>query len=128
MAWFGVVDRRGTTRTVWLVGRWAVKFPTLHSWELFLQGLLGNCREARWGGLRELWREPALPPVVFVCPGGWFQIQRRVRPVRHRGLFWVDLAEVVAKSELPEQLWTSDAKPENFGWLGSQLVKIDVGS
>lgn len=46
--WFSV-DRKGTSRIVFLLGQYAIKFPTFSSWTLFLQGLIGNCKERTWG-------------------------------------------------------------------------------
>ena len=123
--WFSV-DRKGTSRIVFLLGQYAIKFPTVSSWTLFLQGLIGNCKERTWGEFGKVAKEPLLPPIVWVCPGGWVSIQRRVRPVRHRGLFYIELYHAMSKSKIHRDFWLYDVKPENFGWYQGKLVKIDI--
>lgn len=122
-----VVNRQGCTRVVFLIGEYAIKIPTIYSWEMFLHGLLANCKERWWAKHSRGMNEPMLPPIVWVCPGGWMSIQRRVRPIRHRGLFYIELYHAIAKSKVPDRFWLSDLKPENFGWYQGRLVKIDLG-
>ena len=125
--WFAI-DRSGCTRTVVLLGGFVYKVPCCYNWESFLRGLLANLRERTWSKSGIARTEKMMPPVVWVAPGGWLCIQRRCRPIRHRGLFWVDLAREVALSRVASEFWLDDVKPENFAWLGTQLVKIDLGS
>lgn len=37
--------KNGATRCVWLIGRYAIKFPRLCSWRCFLNGLIANMTE-----------------------------------------------------------------------------------
>lgn len=122
------VDRKGCTRVVVLTENLVFKFPTFFSWESFLHGLLANLRERTWwqSGIAET--EPLMPPTVWVSPGGWVCVQRRCRPIRHRGLFFVELAAAIATSKVAAEFWLDDCKPENFGWFEGKLVKIDLGS
>lgn len=39
---------KGTTRCVYLVGKYAFKIPSIQSWEQFLQGMLANLQENCW--------------------------------------------------------------------------------
>lgn len=120
------IDRKGTTRTVILIGGYALKLPTIGSGlHLFLRGLLANLDEGTWCR-RSIPDEPGLPDVIWVAPLGLLSIQRRLRPVSNRGMFWVNLQELISTSKLHKDFWEYDAKPENFAYRGTQLVKIDV--
>lgn len=37
--------KKGATRCVWLIGKYAIKFPRLCSWRCFLNGLIANMTE-----------------------------------------------------------------------------------
>lgn len=111
----------GATRSVLLVGRWAVKVPRAYSWRTFLTGLLANMQEREFSRLD--W--PVLCPVVFALPGGWLLAMRRADP-------------------LPDALWDTDTlrqwlkklaynvpvemKRDSFGVLDGNLVVVDYGS
>lgn len=57
----------GTTRAVLLIGRLAIKFPTMVEWRLFLYGMLGNMQEAVWwNGLPD--SREMMCPVLFSMP------------------------------------------------------------
>jgi hypothetical protein len=112
--------RRGVTRTVLLVGPWAVKFPSLCAhgdglrgvlWS-FARGLSANCSE-------ELWTRSGQDGI---CPVRWslaglVNVYRRCEP---------------ASDELSEDVYAAigftgaaDKKPANLGWLDGTLVWVD---
>lgn len=106
--------RQGVTRTVLLIGPYALKFPLGKSWRMSLYGLLSNMQEATWARRRL----PILCPVVWSVPGGWLVVMRRAEPYpRDR--------------PLPEALFEHypwmDLKHENFGLLNGQVVVVDYG-
>jgi len=111
----------GTTRTVWLVGPWAFKFPSLTKWRLFLLGLLANMQEREFSATK--W--PELCPVVWSIPGGWLVIMRRARVLTRQEFdqldlkAWLDRGDYVIPAEL---------KIDSFGWIGEQLVAVDYGN
>jgi hypothetical protein len=121
-------EKRGATRTVFLFKENVIKVPicTLGS-KHFLTGLLANQNEMGWDRSK-LPHERNLPEIRYVAPFGLFLIMKRYRPVKHRGLFWVHLMEVIKSSSLHEDFWLSDAKPENFGFDGATLIKLDSGN
>jgi hypothetical protein len=104
---------RGVTREVLLVGRWAVKVPSIRSWRLFLTGLLANLHEDLWSATRDR----RLCPVRWCSPGGFVLVMAR--------------AEALAESDFVVDADFAglplDAKPENFGRYGGRVVLLDYG-
>ncbi|MCP4528477.1 MAG: hypothetical protein GY833_21545 [Aestuariibacter sp.] len=117
--------RNGATRTVLLVGNYAVKVPRLGNPETFYRGLLANLTEKKFGtcGFAEL------ATVVYGNVFGLVLVMKRVRPVRHRGLYFLELERMRVESGLADEFILSDAKPENFGYNSqNRLVKCDFGN
>lgn len=112
----------GVTRDVWLIGRWAIKVPTLrYSWRLFLRGLLSNMNEREmwaWSGLPD-WAGPSrdvLGRVVWSSWGGWVLVMERVRVLRDD-----------ERSRMPD-CDIADMKPDNCGETpDGRVVVIDYG-
>lgn len=120
------ICNKGMTRTVILTEKYALKFPVFNrGLVIFLYGLLANLEEKDWCRT-SVPNEPGLPDVLWVSPLGLLSVQKRLSPVRHRGLFWVELQHLISTSSLHRDFWLYDAKPENFCYRGTQLVKIDV--
>jgi hypothetical protein len=99
---------RGASRTVLLVGRWAVKAPRLRAgWRAFLCGLLSNMSE------RDRWRlgsRDGLCPVLWSLPGGICLVMPRVR----------------ITGEVPERNVAGfDHKASSYGYHRGELVAID---
>ena len=118
-----IVDRKGATRIVFLIGGYAVKLPVIsYGIKPFLVGMLSNLNEAQWNGASR-----HTPRTIYCNCFGLALVARRCRPVRHRGMFFVALAEVAAKSDISTEFWYSDIKPENFGFIGVDLIKLDAG-
>lgn len=111
----------GSTRIAICIGPFAIKIPVLTNWEMFLKGLVGNITERKWAKLQH----HNLPKIHYSSSTGFFAIHERVRPVRHVGLFWLDLSQICATSDLSTDFWLSDPKPSNFGYRGTTLVKVD---
>lgn len=111
----------GVTRTVWLIGPLAFKFPSLVEWRLFLLGLLANMQESKFS--KTGW--PELCPVLWSLPGGWLVVMKRARELTREEFdslnlsSWVDRGDYVIPAEL---------KMDSFGWIGEQLVAVDYGN
>lgn len=114
----------GATRTVFLIGDYAIKLPRLGAgWRPFLRGLCANGIEREW------WRDtrdPRLCPVLFGIPGGWLLIM----PCCH-GV----IVEAPGLEEFLERFCDGDdyripaeAKSDSFGYLGDRLVAVDYGN
>lgn len=106
--------KRGITREVILIGRYAIKLPSIRSWMLFLQGLLGNMQE------RDLMcLDNRLCPVVFSLWGGWLNIMPRCEPL-------VEFTEEM--DTICDYLTFIEKKLCSFGTLDGKLVAVDYGS
>lgn len=110
--------KRGITREVVLIGRWAFKLPSLRRWKNFLQGLIANMQEAELS----TWRDSnILCPVIFHIPGGLLTVMSRVE----------ERTEELTNGELAyfQSLMPSlESKPNNYGYLNGRLVCIDYGN
>lgn len=112
---------RGTTRNVLLIGRWAVKVPSITEWRLFLLGLLANMQEARFS--RCGWQE--LCPVVFSIPSGLLIVMHRAEPITRDEFFAID---VELWRDRGEYIIPVEAKLDSFGRLNGRVVAVDYGS
>lgn len=116
-----ILVRTGITRTVLLVGRWAIKWPnTRYAWRHTVEGLLANMTEAStWGGYSKCVdpqvREEAkkLCPVLWCGLGGLLLVMRRAEPMEG----------VLSTYHVPG--WVTDVKPDNFGVLEGRVVCVD---
>ena len=113
----GVVMRfllNGATRTVILTNRYAIKIPCiLHKYKMFICGILANISE---GGFVNFHPNAKLAKTFYSNRFGLLNVQERVRPVRNRGLFAIELCALCANGFLPKNFYMDDAKPENFGY------------
>lgn len=117
----------GTHRTVYLIGKWAIKRPVLRKWRLFLMGLLANIQEATFSATG--W--PELCPVLFACPGGWFIVMRRAEPLTREQFFALNYAEwIKGGNDLPKGEWIVpvENKLDSFGIVNGRVVAVDYGT
>jgi hypothetical protein len=108
--------RHGITRTVFLVGNYAVKVPRLSipwPWQHRVRGLLANITEHNLYQAHQYYKN-ALCPVLWCSWGGFVLVMRRARPYP---------AGMVPKAD--QCSLTTDHKPENYGVLNGSVVCID---
>lgn len=112
--------RSGVTRTVILIGRYAIKVPTLRGgihpgfrgrMEGFAAGYLANLSEARWSGFAD-W-QGRIAPVLHSWLGGLIQIYPRCDPLPLN-------VELPLLDPDP-----GDVKPDNYGVLDGVIVRVD---
>lgn len=130
---FGWTLSKGTSRTVLLTKRYAIKFPALYSWEFFLRGLIDNMEELKWATYsREYTNTAHLCPTLFGNMFGFYNVMCRVDPVVDVDKFWEDYHDVLDEIKISKMVavsfMESDAKPNNFGYLNGVLVKVDYAS
>lgn len=116
------VIRSGVTRTVILVGRWAVKVPSLRGgstggWlHSFCQGILANQSERAWHDF-EGW-DGLVAPVLHSWLGGIVQVYPRCEPIEDVDDYWAH-----AQPEMiPDP---GDRKACNYGRLDGRVVRVD---
>lgn len=111
-----MVVARGASRTVLLIGRWALKLPSLYGWRTFLKGLLHNMRE------RDTWaweRHPGLAPVLWCLPGGWLLCMRRAGLLRAGAEVYLGRDACLLADD--------DVHAANVGVLDGRTVIFDYG-
>lgn len=117
--------RRGITRTVWLVGAYAIKFPSLRPYGDGLAGLMWSISRGIQANLSERQWSTNAPddPVCHVLWsfGGIVNVYPRCKPVPVDPITGKSLMDLPARQFLP----LGDAKAENFGLLAGRAVWID---
>lgn len=115
--------RKGSTRYVYRVGRYAVKIPSLYSWEAFIHGLLANMQEHRFSQTKD----SRLCPVVFYIRGGFMCVmpwvdellEQRMPKDKYTNFVAADVYGLVVPAE---------NKADSFGYLNGRLVAVDYGN
>lgn len=111
---------RGSTRTVLLTNNYAFKFPTWHSWPLFLQGLLANMQECTFGTIG--W--DGVCPVFWCIPGGFLVVMPRALPITDELWDQLDVSTLIHHEHYTIPV---EAKQTSFGLLNGNIVAIDYG-
>lgn len=123
------IIRKGTTRWVYLIGNYAIKFPSLYSWVSFLQGLLGNiCEHNRykWSCKNLVYPQEKLCPVLFKFPLGLFIIMKRAEILNESDFIKFDYNDFVKVNEFYSI--PIEGKQDSFGWLNGKIVAVDYGN
>jgi len=111
--------KRGMTREVFLIGRYAFKIPSFRSYRLFLRGILGNIQEKEFSTMKD----DRMCPVIFSTPLKFLIVMPRCTESN------LSKKEAVKLSKSKE--WFSvpvEGKPCSFGYYKGKLVAIDYGS
>ena len=106
--------RRGITRTVWLFGPWAIKFPSMrYAGLFFFKGCLANLEEAwHWNDLKD--RREVMAPVLWCGWFGLFLVMKRAEDLNPCTWMWpVNVHGAM------------DAKKENLGMIDGRTVWVD---
>jgi hypothetical protein len=110
------VNLQGRNRFVLLAFGYAVKVPSLRSWRDFLFGLLNNMNEAVHRG------NPGVVPILFSCPGGWFNICLEVRIMTHEEFMGWDAVNHCLRHGV-----RAEYKADSYGWYRGSPVVVDYG-
>lgn len=113
--------KKGATRVVFLIGRWAIKIPRLCSWRNFLQGLLANQQEAVFGRLG--W--DGICPVLLYLPGGFLVVMPRAEPVPDDFFLHFQFDDFVNREDYTIPV---EYKLSSFGFIGEKIVAVDYGN
>jgi hypothetical protein len=109
--------KKGSNRVVWLVGRWALKFPRIVSWRGLLFALINNQVEVERQG-------PGYCPVVFWIPGGWLTVQARAEPLTDEEWEAFDALGFIQQNKLQGVEYY---KRCSFGVVQGNIVAVDYG-
>lgn len=114
-------NTRGVTRTVFLIGRWAIKVPTgRHGWPEWVDGLRANLREIERAKYAHL--KPFVCPILWAAPLGLAIVMPRV------GIIERDLTDPEHAHFFPLCFPLVEHKPDSFGYFGNRLVAVDFGA
>ena len=105
---------RGITRTVWLIGPWAFKFPSMrYAGTFFIKGCLANLEEAwHWNDLKD--KREVMAPVRWCSWFGLFLVMDRAEQIGDGPWHW----PVNVHGQM-------DSKPENLGIIKGRIVWVD---
>lgn len=125
--------RHGTTRSVLLIGRYAIKFPTTVSWRNFLQGILCNGSEHTFSKMNCEFLAPVVwrswLDLVIVMPRADVKSYEEDDEIRFEYLedFWqrVDASEQVVKDMI---YGIVENKICSVGKINGVTVAVDYGS
>lgn len=123
------IIRTGATRTVILVGKYALKLPfTFHTntkwrgfWYRLLNGLLANIQEREFC---EVKYEPIpFAPVLFFISGGFLVVMPRGTPISDEE--WENVKNVIEENLLPPVV---EGKRDSFAKISGRIYAVDYGS
>ena len=103
--------KKGSTRQVLFIGKYAIKFPLCESWETFIQGILHNINEKKWSVL------PKFCPVLFSL-GGLLNIMPKCGVITDKEFKNIKMDDYFS---IPEK------KISSFGKLNGKIVAVDYG-
>ena len=113
---------KGSTRTVLLIGKYAIKVPRFwheyhgHRWKMFLRGILANIDEDYWW--KHSHKKNKLCPVVFKSPLGFLLVMLRAKELTE---------QEYDKKQLEKEFigLPLDNKIINFGKIDGNIVLVD---
>ena len=116
-----IIIKYGTTRTVFLVYKYAIKIPSCVEWRLFLLGLLANMQESIFSKTK--W--PELCPVIFSLPLGLCVIMERAKEISRQQFFNLDYNKFIHQNGYVVPV---EHKLDSFGILEGEIVAVDYGN
>jgi len=111
----------GSTRTVLLTKKYAIKIPSFVEYKLFLQGLLANMQEVAFS--KTGW--PELCPVLFYIPFGIITVMPRCEPLTREQFDKLDYFMFTLRENYV--LTFVEHKIDSFGILNGKIVAVDYG-
>lgn len=108
---------KGTTRVVYLIGKYAIKLPRINRWRSFLRGILANLDEKMWYHHSPSDWKLKMCPTLCCLLGGVILIARRAEPITE-----AEYRDLDTDSFKPLPL---DIKIINFGKFQDRIVLID---
>lgn len=113
---------KGSTRWCFVLGDYAIKIPSLHSYTNFLNGLLANMNECKFSKCIDF--SEKLCPVFFSIPFGFLVVMPLVRVLKKGEL---SNEYLINFCECNNGVLPAEIKHDSFGYLKGKLVCIDYG-
>lgn len=125
----------GSRRMVWLIGKWAIKMPTLRSFVGMIAGFRENQEERYWwcseSGVQDEWTHKPLARVIWADRFGFFLIMERCRVLADGSASEFEILQAttkIANQALKDKWLGDDLKFNNVGISPSgEAVMIDYG-
>ena len=116
-------ERKGSSRDVFIIGRWVVKIPKVYSWETFLWGLLSNIQEREFSNLE--W--PELCPVIWSIPGGFLLVMPNCSIIERENFSESIVNEIINNANKSGRTIPAEIKHDSWGYYKNRLVAVDYG-
>ena len=113
------------TRTVIVLKKYVIKFPTFKTYELFLNGLLANIQEKKFSGTHK-----DLAKVKYCNKYGLFLLMEKAN-VLPNSVDYNDFLKYLKdkyRNDDMKSFMLSDMKVNNWGYINNRIVKIDYGN
>lgn len=125
----------GSRRMVWLIGKWAIKMPTLRSFVGMIAGFRENQEERYWwcseSGAQKEWTHKHLARVIWADRFGFFLIMERCRVLADGSASEFEILQAITKisnQALKDKWLGEDLKFNNVGISpNGEAVMIDYG-
>lgn len=110
----------GSTRHVFLIKRYVIKFPQTWSWKHFLLGLLANLGEVVF--YKAFKSDKRFCPIIWWLPGGFLLVMKRAEPLSREEFYQLDYKEFI---KLDGGKIPVENKLSSFGKMDGDIVAID---
>lgn len=105
--------------------KFVIKIPKFKQYNLFLSGVLANVREYKHSKLNKV----DFAIVYWHSPLYFISVMERAE-ILSNGCDWLEFQEFI-ENKYKDNVWydviINDMKPNNFGYIGDRLVKVDYG-
>jgi hypothetical protein len=113
---------KGSSRFVFMFWKYALKIPSLRSYDSFLRGILANMQEYNF--YRYIKTEK-LCPIIFYLPGGVLNIMPKLKTLTTDEFNRINCPNLYISENgttLP-----IEAKPDSFAHYNNKIVAVDYG-
>lgn len=114
----------GSKRLVLIFNKVVIKIPKINHYESFIRGILENIVEGARSGSHD-----DLCKVIYCNRFGLFSIMEKANPIPNNidRFVFLEMLESKYENDSYKDVLLSDYTPENYGYIGNHLVKVDYG-
>lgn len=117
--------KKGTSRSTFLVGKYAIKVPVLNSMRLFCHGVIGNLQERQFSAYLEGYVAPVLFSIF-----GLINVQHRANVDNTEATLaaWINRVNNEPDETLKSCLFhLVEKKTDSIGMINQKIVAVDFG-